>query len=365
MARSLPARKTPQGLARSVAKRAGVSVMTVSRVFSGAAGVSEDTRRRVMEVAGEVGYHPNSAARALRRGRPMTVGFVVSSASELCGSYHSETVAALESVVSAKGYTLALMVPRTGETVSDLIGRVASARAVSAVVLRMDVFPEAGLDRLAAVPVPVILGSCAPSRALQERSLRAVRYDNRAGIAQAVRHLHALGHRRIAYLGGTPGWLDSVERKEGFVDTMQGLGLEARPEWLRDCRFAEGHASGLEAANAVFSAVGARPTAIVCASDEIAAGVFTAARRWAIALPTELSVTGFDDANWCEFLTPQLTTVRHSGFELGRRIGDELLELLAGSEDRPHDILLETSLSVRHSTCPPPPDAASNGKGRR
>jgi DNA-binding LacI/PurR family transcriptional regulator len=170
-----------------------------------------------------------------------------------------------------------------------------------------------------------------------------------------VRHLHAIGHQRIAYLGGTPGWLDSEERLAGFRNAMSELGLPVVENWVRACSFALAHDTGREAVSAVLASGRQAPTAFVCASDEIAAGVYAAATRWGKRIPEDFSVVGFDDNQWCQFMNPSLTTVRHSGFDLGVRVGQLALKLVGQSRLTVHDDVLETSLVVRGSTAPPSP----------
>lgn len=342
-----------QSGARYVAAKAGVSLMTVSRVFSNSDRVSESTRRRVLEAAREVGYEPNSSARALRQGRSRAVAFIVASPGGLRGEFHSDTLSSFEAVVSAQGMSLELTIPDPGESVSDLVRRLVASNAVRGAVIRFDVLPPNDLAAMADIDAPIMVASH-PSAALEWAGrFGFVGFDNAAGTRAAVRHLHALGHREIAYLGGTPGWLDSLQREAGFRAGLKECGLKVREDCLRACDFGEGFARGAESMDTLFARTGPKPTAVVCASDNIAAGAMASARRWGRRVPDDLSVVGFDDNDWCVFFQPHLTTVRHKGTELGDALGHAFLRALDQPDRTLAPIVLEAPLIVRESTARP------------
>jgi LacI family transcriptional regulator len=347
--------------ARYVAAKAGVSLMTVSRVFSNSERVSEATRRRVLEAAREVGYVPNSWARALRQGHSRAVAFIVASPGGLRGEFHSDTLSAFEAVVSSCGLSLDLTIPDAGEKVSDLVRRLVASNAVRGAVIRFDVLPPDELGALAEIDAPIMVASLPTAGGDWVGRLGFVGFDNAAGIRAAVRHLYSLGHREIAYLGGTPGWVDSLQREAGFRAGMQECGLKLRADNIRACDFGEGFSRGAEAMDAILSASDATPTAVVCASDVIAAGAMASARRWNRTVPDDLSVVGFDDNNWCLFFHPHLTTVRHFGMELGDALGHAFMSKLEDPARSLQPIVLETPLIVRESTARPR-TAAKSGK---
>ncbi len=346
-------RKT-NGLAQQVASRAGVSLMTVSRVFSGSARVSETTRQRVLEEARKVGYQPNSAARALRRGTSMNIAYMMTAPDGMVGYYHSSAIAAFENKVSRHGYHLTLLAPRHPEGIFDMIRNLVASSSCRAVVVRFDIFPEDDIDQLEGLQAPIIFASSAPKEILEDHPFSSVCFDNKMGVAQAVRYLWTLGHRRIAFLGGTVGWFDSVQREEGFLSTMQELDIPIRRDWMRNCLFTHGYQNGHDSMNAIFAKTPDTPTAVVCASDEIAAGAMAAANIWGKRIPQEFSVVGFDNNHWTEYITPRLTTVRHNGWDLGASVGDLMLRQLDDPNLRNVHWTLDTSLVVRESTGPAP-----------
>lgn len=350
-----PPRQVPesQSGARYVAAKAGVSLMTVSRVFSNSDRVSESTRRRVLEAAREVGYEPNSSARALRQGHSRAVAFIVASPGGLRGEFHSDTLSSFEEVISRHGMSLELTIPDPGESVAHLVRRLVASNAVRGAVIRFDVLPPHDLGAMADIDAPIMVASHPSAAAEWAGRFGFVGFDNAAGTRSAVRHLYSLGHREIAYLGGTPGWLDSLQREAGFRAALKECGLKAREECLRACDFGEGFQRGAESMDGIFARMNPAPTAVVCASDVIAAGAMASARRWGRLVPDDLSVVGFDDNDWCVFFQPHLTTVRHKGTELGAALGRAFLDKLEQPEKALAPIIIETPLIVRESTAKP------------
>lgn len=342
-----------QSGARYVAAKAGVSLMTVSRVFSNSDRVSDSTRRRVLEAAREVGYEPNSSARALRAGHSRAVAFIVASPGGLRGEFHSDTLSSFEAVISSHGMSLDLTIPDPGEKVSDLVRRLVASNAVRGAVIRFDVLPPHDLGAMADLEAPIMVASHPSAATEWAGRFGFVGFDNAAGTRAAVRHLVSLGHREIAYLGGTPGWLDSLQREEGFRAAMDECGLSIREGCLRACDFGEGFTQGAEAMDGIFARLNPAPTAVVCASDVLAAGAMASARRWGRKVPDDLSVVGFDDNDWCVFFQPHLTTVRHKGTELGDALGRAFMRKLEEPEAVLAPIILEAPLIVRESTARP------------
>jgi LacI family transcriptional regulator len=337
-------------LAELVAQRAGVSLMTVSRVFNNSPRVAEATRERVLDAARAVGYEPSSAARSLRRGRSNLIGFLLESTMGIRGHFHADTLAALEAVVAAEGYMVSLVAPARDQTLLSTVRMMIAARSCAAYVARFDHFNEAELASLLSAGVPLIVAGAAAGN---YSAVSSVSFDNARGCVQAVRHLYRLGHRRIAHLAGDTGLIDAAQREEGFRRGMAEVGLNVEQRLVRACQFGNAMATAGAAMDDILASGGPPPTAVVCASDELAAGAIAATRRWGYSVPGDMSFVGFDDAYWCRFLTPPLTTVRHDGLELGTRLGEVLLEQLAGRGAQPRKEVLATALVVRESTAPP------------
>jgi DNA-binding LacI/PurR family transcriptional regulator len=344
-------------LAARVAEIAGVSLMTVSRVFSGAASVRDETRQRVMNAAAELGYKPNVAARALRTGRSDTVGFVISSPWGLGGDFHSATFSAFESELSARGLSVFLSISSPDGRLADRVRQQILAHRCGVLVVRFDEIRPNELRELQMLGTPVVLANYLPETPEENLGLSTVGFNNGEGIVMAVRHLVALGHKRIGHLGGTPGWVDTIGRERGFRNAIAEASLPLEADWVRSCDFARAYDTGMEEMNSIFSQSIVLPTAVVCDSDEIAAGAMAAAKRWNRSLPRDFSVVGFDDTPWGAMLTPPLTSIGHSGLDLGRALGKLVLRLFNNPDAAPEIIAIRTKLVVRESTGPAPADS--------
>ena len=340
--------------ARTVADKAGVSVMTVSRALRDRPGVSEKTRKLVRKIADEIGYRPQLAARALRTGIVETVGFLIWSQDALRGQYHSESLAGMDSVVSESGYNMLLAVPPAGTGMGKYAQRLISEGRVGALVIQGARLTARELEAIPDLNAPTILINYHFPESKSPLPCSCVGFDNYEGIEQAVRHLAALGHKRIAYIGGTPEDQDAIERESAFRQVMKSLGLPLKSSWIRPGHFAESTQAGQAQADYLLAEGKNRPTAVVCASDGIAYGVLTSMRRAGGHVPEGLSVVGFDNQEASEHVVPPLTTLDHDGWQLGRRAGEELLRRINNPEEGPRRLTLTTQLIVRDSTAPPP-----------
>lgn len=329
--------------------------MTVSRVFSNPGAVTAETRERVLVVAAEVGYESNQAARALRTGQSNAVGLLMASHMSLRGSFHSEFLAAFESLASRRGMEVIISASNSEEPLWKRAQHLVASRTCGGLVVRYDILSAREVAELSKVDAPLVLANYHREIPLKKMGLHSVGFDNKEGTRSAVRHLVSLGHTRIAYLGGTPGWMDSVDREDGFRTGMSEVGLQVEEPWIESCDFSDGYNTAFERTAQIMSRKVAGPTALVCASDEIAAGAMACLRRWGKMIPDDVSVTGFDDNPWCAYLSTPLTTIRHSGWVLGETVGGVLLDMMKGERPIPaQEVVLELQLIVRDSTGPAP-----------
>ncbi|MCB2156057.1 LacI family transcriptional regulator [bacterium] len=339
--------------ADEVARLAGVSVMTVSRALRGTAGVSPKTRDRIVQIATEIGYQPSQAARSLRTGKIETIGFLIWSHDALRGTYHSDSLAGIDHVVSDQGYNVLLTVPPKHVRTADYARRLVHERRVGSLVLQGARLSPQDLKELEAVEAPKVFINYTGKLSARKHRASCIGFDNADGLEQAVRHLVALGHERIAYIGGTPGDRDAIEREAGYRSAMKKLKLRVNEDWVRPGHFSHALDAGQSQGDYLIAEGGAGPTAIVCASDEIAYGVLSSARRAGLELPRQLSVVGFDDDVASGYVIPPLTTLAHSGWELGQRAGEELMRQITGDDPQEEVVILKTRLVVRSSTAAP------------
>lgn len=319
-----------------VARRAGVSTATVSRVMNNVGVVREETRLRVTRAAEELRYYPNVHARALAGGDPRVIGLIVSNLENpfFLDIFRSlETAAhdaAYEVLISSTGYRP----ERLHALVRLMIGRRPAGLAI--VVSEMD---QALLDELAHHELPVVVYDVgAPHRGLVH-----IKVDYRAAMHQIVSHLVDLGHRRLAFVGHHPTLGPLHDRKETFLEIVQQFSPSI------DYRTATGTDSfrgGREAVRAVFGE-GFQPTAIVCVNDFMAAGALRELRALNLRVPDDVSLTGFDDIELADILSPPLTTAHIPRDLIGRLIFESLT-----TTPQPREILLTPTFVRRASTAP-------------
>lgn len=326
---------TPTRLA-DVARRAGVSIATVSRVLSRPGMVSESARTAVMEAVAATGYRMNHAARSLRKGR---TGAVVALVPNLGNPFFANILSGMGQELAAAGYDLLV-----GDTM-DQAGRhralarfLDPSRADGIVLLDGRVTAE----DLAALPAaPPLVMAC---EWIEGTDLPRVRLDNAAGTELAVRHLTDLGHRRIGWIGGPPDNVLHIARMRGILRVLGRLPPGFEGDFTLE--------SGQRAARTWLALPPEdRPTGITAFSDESAAGFMGELQRCGIEVPRQVSVIGFDGIDWIAHLPIPLTTIRQPKRALGREAARSLLKLIGGK--RPADTVLGPELVLRRSTAPP------------
>lgn len=318
-----------------VAHRAGVSIATVSRVQRGSPVVTSATRERVLRAIDEVGYRPSRLARSLAEGHHAATAIVFP---DLSGPYYSEVILGYEEEAVASDQSVLIM---------STHGRIASPQLVLDLAHRVDgmvlfgrTVPDDVVARLRTNGTPVVL-LARPIVA----DVDTVRAENLDTAIRLVEHVLRHGHRRTAFIGDLESSPDAAERWAGFVVAHERAGLP-RPEAPARSSFRE--TEGYAAAAALLDAV-ERPTALVCANDEIALGAYAAAQERGIAIPDDLIVTGWDDIPMARYLSPPLTTVHQPMRSLGVHAARALLERIRGERTEPSHTVLPTRLVLRAS----------------
>lgn len=338
-----------------VARRAGVSKGLVSFALNDRPGVASDTRKRILEVAREMGWTPSLRARSLSTGRSYACGLVIGRSTDVIAAdpfFHS-FIAGLEDEFSVSGQVLVLAAATPGRQEAETYRGLATDKRVDGVILT-DL--RAGDSRLELVES---LGLAAVTLGVPDVESRhsSVSVDDGAGIRAAMDHLASLGHRRIAHVAGPDSMLHARARRIAFQDAAAGAGLTAI------C--VETDFSAAEGAAATEALLGSDtpPTAIVYSNDHMAIAGLGVARRRGLSVPDDLSVTGFDDTEIGRYVNPSLTSVATDAREWGRVAARALLAAIAG-EPPAHVRLAEPSLTVRESTGPAPTEYRGAGRDR-
>ena len=327
---------------RTVAKRAAVSTATVSRTVNRTSTVTPALARRVWKAVRELGYYPNRQARGLVSGRSRIFGLIVS---DLTNPFFPEIVQVFETLAVQHHYEILLASTMNDEEHMKLAARRMIERRVEGVAVATFGMEEEMLESFSVREIPLVLVDVVPARP----NVRSIRIDYLTGIQQAVQHLAALRHRRIAFISGPRKLRSAVAREEAFEQSMTEIGLRPDPRLIveGDHTLEGGH----QACAGLLSGP-RRPSAILCSNDLTAMGVMRRAFELGIPIPKDLSVVGFDDIRLAQFCLPPLTTVQMSQAELARLA---LQALLAEAEKEGTPATgtvfeLKTSLVLRRST---------------
>jgi LacI family transcriptional regulator len=323
---------------RDVARTSGVSIATVSRVFNHSARVSEATRQRVLQAAGQVAYWPNATARSLITSRTHTIGLLLP---DLHGEFFSEVIRGID--LAARGQGFSILVSRSSSRADELTLAVRSmrGRVEGLVVMAPDLDDSSVLAHCAGHAPCVLINP-----ELDVPGCDTLGFDNFGGAQSVTQHLLALGHRRIATVYGPQHNTDARTRLEGYRAALRAAGIEPSSDLEIAGLFTE--RSGYDAAE-VLVTTKPRPTAVFVANDHMAVGLMGALHDYGLQIPGDIALAGFDDIPMARYLTPPLTTVHLDVEALGRRAVGLLLDPahLRGGPGRRE--LVPVSLVVRGS----------------
>ena len=330
---------------QDVARTAGVSTATVSRALSNPDLLTERTREVVFDAVRSTGYRVNRAARNLRMQR---AGAVLILVPNLGKPFFSAILAGISDGMSGSDYAVLIQDTESQPMRdTDLAGYFLDGRIDGVISLDGALSQESLAECHRQGLAGRIVFSC---EWVDGADFHSIRSDNAMGARLAIRHLHDLGHTRIAHVTGPAGNVLTAARREGMLAERERLGLPARAEWIIRGDFSL--ESGHDAARRILD-MDDRPTAVFCAADMVAFGLIAGLRAGGLRVPEDISVIGFDDIDMSHFYVPALTTIRQDRHKLGRVSAERLLDRLA-RPDGPTDVeLFEVELVVRDSTAPP------------
>lgn len=325
---------------REVARAAGVSVATVSRVVNNASNhVRPDTRDRVLAAIGRLRYEPNLVARGLKKRVTRTVGLIIP---DISNPFYPAIARGIEDVASRAG--LGVLLCNTYEDLGKERAYLAllNTRMVDGLIFATVGANTAHLRMLRRRGVPAVLVARAPAGV----GIDAVLVDNRRGARDATAHLIRLGHRDIAFIGGPDSLAVEVEREAGYREALAEAGISPNPRLRFNGGFrAEGGAAAVRA----LLERRERFSAIFAANDLMAIGAMEELRHRGRRIPHDVAVVGFDDITFASLVEPRLTTVAQPKYRMGCLAMERLLHLLGGGDRRPRRLVLEPKLVVRDS----------------
>lgn len=327
---------------RDIAKRAGVSIATVSRAVNGIPTVNAELSRKVWLAIEELGYLPNTQARALVSGRSHTLGLIVS---EITNPFFPELVQEFENLAVARGYEVLIGSTNYEPARTESLIRRVLQRNVDGVAVMTFGVEEDLVQKLVEREFPLVFVDAGPDLP----NIRVIKVNYGEGIRQGVQHLAALGHRRIAFISGPLAQRSPTVRRDAFLKSMAELGLTVPQEHMVEGNHTmEGGFSAMER----LIALDELPTAVMCSNDMTAIGVLHALYRTPYKVPADISVVGFDDIHLAQFMLPPLTTVEMSC----RALAAAAVEALCAGIERDHvkaskkEWLIPTRLVVRQSS---------------
>jgi DNA-binding LacI/PurR family transcriptional regulator len=327
---------------RDIARLAGVSSATVSRVINGLTSVRPATAERVQRVIDELKFIPNGSATTLKYGRSNTYGLIIP---DITNPFFPEFIQSFEGIIAATNYN---MLVATTESQSLRMQKT---------IHRMLVSKVEGIALLASeietVPIEAVINNRVPlvtmDRRLVGEGLSDVCVDSTGGMREAVKHLYKLGHRKIAYIGGSAGPTISDHRLHSFLLAVGSVGLPAETQFLRVGNY---RISGGESAMAELLQLPVRPTAIITANDLTAIGALRIIHKRGLSVPGDFSIVGFDDIELSDIVYPPLTTLRLSRHELAKTFASALDVLTNSPHRKGTQYKVETALVARDSTGP-------------
>ena len=343
---SRPSRRRPQDTIQGrsglfdVARLAGVSHQTVSRVVNGHTNVRGITRERVQAAMQQLGYRPNLAARTLVTGRSRTIG-VICFDTTLYGP--AAALLGLEQAAREAGYSVAMVSVETldRQRVADAVAHLCQHIVAGIIVISPQAFLSDAFRALPPdLPTVAIWGPL-------DSSIAMVAIDEATGAARATSHLLALGHRTVWHVAGPAGRIGAEERIRGWREILLAAGIEPPPPIRGDWSAQSGYAAGLVLAREPTA------TAVFVSSDQMALGVLRALHETGRHVPRDVSVVGFDDIPEAAYFLPPLTTMRQDFAALGRQSVALLMAHGEAAKRRPTRLTLPTELVIRRSTAPP------------
>ena len=326
-----------------VARRAGVSVSTVSHVVNRTRTVSPGTARLVEQAIAATGYTPNSIAQSLARSATNSVGIAIS---DISNPYFSDIICAIETECSRLGLMVFLSDTQDDPDQEFRVVRALHQRRVDGIILAPSADPDRrALRYLESAGIPCVLVDRLPPARFDR-----VGVHNKRAMELLVSHLIGHGHKRIGLIAGQPGFATTLERIDGYKAALRAHGLPWDEQLLQ-----AGNPTVASAAAATrkLLALADRPTALATGNNLATIGAMQAIREAGLRVPADLALAGFDDFEWADCFEPRLTVIAQPCQEIGRRAAALLADRIKGHDERKRTIRLQPSLVIRNSCgCP-------------
>lgn len=324
---------------KDVARKAGVSTATVSRILNNIGPANEETIHRVKAVAKDLRYIPSALGRNLSRQKTEALGLLLP---DLFGEFFSEVIRGADQTAQANFYHLVVSSSHNNKREIEAALKMMRGRVDGLVVMSPHLDANA-LKMNLPQSLPFVLLNCH----LQGEDFDALSIDNYSGARKMTEHLIRHGHKRIGAISGTPGNLDAEDRLRGYRDAMRDAGIPVEPAFIVHGSFSE--ASGYEAARRLMT-LDPKPSALFASNDAMAIGALSALREVGLNVPEDMALAGFDDIPIGKYLTPPLTSVEVDIYNLGVLAIETLLHAVTHrNTHHKRQTILPTTLRVRES----------------
>jgi len=322
-----------------VAKEAGVSSSTVSRILNGTARVRDAKARAVQTAIAKLNFLPNPVAQSLARGKSMSIGVVTQA---IASPFYAEALAAIEGGVLRANYSPLFVSGHWREADERRCVEHLLNRRVEGIILLTSCLPDAEILRLAKRVPLVLMG-----RYVAGFRIVSLDYDNTQSARLATEYLLDQGHKRIAFIAGPESRADALQRLNGYKGALAARKIPFSPKLVAPGEYY--HAGGYAAMNRLLDS-GVEFTAVFAANDQSAYGAMLALHRRNLQIPQDISLVGFDDLPHSNFTIPPLTTVHRSIDEVGHTAAEAMIDLIEGRDPMPRSVA--ATLAIRESTKP-------------
>lgn len=326
-----------------IARLAGVSIATVSKVINDRPDVSEKTKIRVRKIMEEENFIPNSVARSLSLNQSKSIGILFNSSHEfgLHNLFFQEVLFGVEKTLGNAGYDYVYFADQKWHNLGnyDYLGKCKDRMVDGAILL--GIHPDDSMKRLLESDLPVVL----IDYLYTNETTTYVTSNNEYGGRRAAEYLHELGHRDVGMITGFVS-VPAEQRSNGFMAGVKDFNLNCKEEWIVDASFYEG--GGYNAMKKILS-MDKWPSAIFCHSDAIAIGAIKAIKEAGLRVPEDFSTIGFDNIEICKYITPALTTIKQDSYRIGELAARQLLSMLNSPYIKLEPIVLDTELIIRES----------------
>lgn len=327
-----------------VARRAGVSVSTVSHVINRTRFVSPEKALLINDAIAAMGYQPNELARSLKVASTNSVGLAISAISN---PYFTDIICAVEAECARLGLMVFLSDTQEDPDRELSVVRAFHQRRVDGVILAPSGAPQRAIDYLAEKKLPCVL----IDRFADER-FDQIGVENQSSMRALIDHVASFGHKRIGYIAGQPGLATTRERIEAFRISLAANGLALPPHYVSPENVDT--VSATASTHAILS-LPSPPTALVTGNNMTTIGAVRAIRERGLSIPGDLSLAGFDDFEWADCFEPRLTLVAQPCTEIGRQAAALLCARIASTDLEPQAVRLQAALQVRESCARPAP----------